>query len=320
MQKQGHSAFAWLLFIALCLIWGSSFILMKLGMFTADHSTALSANQVAAIRILSASLALLLFAPGAWKRLPSAGTGGYIFLSGLLGSFFPAFLFCLAESKIDSSLAGTINAVTPIFTLLIATLFFKSKIALHKWIGIAVGFAGCLLLFIGKGEAKNASFSYGAYAVLATVCYGINVNMVRHRLMLVPSLDIAALAFSFLLLPSLVVLYFSGFFQLPLHDAPYRGAILASATLGVIGTALASILFYILVKRAGIVFASLVTYGIPFVALGWGILYGEKIATTQMIALLIILSGVYLANQNLVSFFRRNKKEIPPANEAAGHD
>lgn len=320
MQKQGHSAFAWLLFVALCLIWGSSFILMKLGMFTADRGTALTANQVAAIRILSASLSLLIFAPGAWQRLPSASTGGYIFLSGLLGSFFPAFLFCLAESRIDSSLAGTINAVTPIFTLLIATVFFNASIALHKWVGIAVGFTGCLLLFIGKGGSSGGSYSYGAYAILATVCYGINVNMVRHRLMQVPSLDIAALAFSFLLLPSLAVLYFSGFFQLPLFEAPYKGAIMASATLGVIGTALASVLFYILVKRAGIVFASLVTYGIPFVALGWGILYGEKIAAIQIIALVIILSGVYLANQNLVSFFRRGKKEIPPANGPAGHE
>lgn len=313
MQKQGHSAFAWFLFTALCLIWGSSFILMKLGMFTADHNAVLSANQVAAIRILSASLALLIFAPGAWRRLPSAGTGGYIFLSGLLGSFFPAFLFCLAESKIDSSLAGTINAVTPIFTLLIATVFYKSKIALHKWVGIAVGFAGCLLLFVGKGETTGGSYSYATYAVLATVCYGINVNMVRHRLMQVPSLDIAALAFSFLLLPSLAVLYFSDFFDLPLFEAPYSGAIIASATLGVVGTALASILFYILVKRAGIVFASLVTYGIPFVALGWGLLYGETIAGSQIAALMVILSGVYLANQNLLSLFQRNKKEIPPA-------
>jgi drug/metabolite transporter (DMT)-like permease len=320
MQKQGHSAFAWLLFISLCLIWGSSFILMKLGMFTPDHGTVLTANQVAAIRILSASLVLLAFAPGAWKRLPSTGTGIYVFLSGLLGSFFPAFLFCLAESKIDSSLAGTINAMTPIFTLLIATIFFNNKIALHKWLGIAVGFAGCLLLFVGKGTASGGSYSYAAYAVLATVFYGINVNMVRQRLMQVPSLDIAALAFSFLLLPSLAVLYFSGFFQLPLLKAPYLGAILASATLGIIGTALASVLFYILVKRAGIVFASLVTYGIPFVALGWGILYGEKIADTQMLALLIILSGVYLANQNLISLFQRNKKEIPPADTAAGLD
>jgi drug/metabolite transporter (DMT)-like permease len=286
---------------------------MKIGMFATDDSAALSANQVAAIRILSASLVLLPFAPGAWRRLPSAGIGGYIFLSGLLGSFFPAFLFCMAESKIDSSLAGTINAITPIFTLLIATIFFKSKIALHKWAGIAVGFCGCLLLFIGKGNASTGQYSFSAFAVLATVCYGINVNMVRHRLMLVPSLDIASLAFSFLLIPSLAVLYFSGFFQLPITKTPYLGAILASATLGIIGTALASVLFYILVKRAGIVFASLVTYGIPFVALGWGILYGEKIGINQMIALLIILSGVYLANQNLLSFFRRKQKEIPPA-------
>jgi drug/metabolite transporter (DMT)-like permease len=64
------------------------------------------------------------------------------------------------------------------------------------------------------------------------------------------------------------------------------------------GTALASIIFYMLVKRAGTLFASLVTYGIPFVAIGWGLLFGESITLAQVGCLLIILAGVYLVNRN----------------------
>jgi drug/metabolite transporter (DMT)-like permease len=72
---------------------------------------------------------------------------------------------------------------------------------------------------------------------------------------------------------------------------------IASSVLGILGTALASVLFYILVKKAGGLFASLVTYGIPFVAILWGVYYGEKVTYMQVIALGIILFGVYLANR-----------------------
>jgi drug/metabolite transporter (DMT)-like permease len=71
----------------------------------------------------------------------------------------------------------------------------------------------------------------------------------------------------------------------------------ASATLGIFGTAIASIIFYKLVKNAGALFASMVTYGIPFVAIGWGIWGGEHVNMQQVICLSVILVGVYLANK-----------------------
>jgi drug/metabolite transporter (DMT)-like permease len=182
---------------------------------------------------------------------------------------------------------------------------------MYKWLGIVVGFAGCLLLFTGRASSHGGSIGFGLLAVLATVCYGLNVNMVRQRLLQVPSLDIATLAFSFLILPSAGVLYATGFFHLPLSDPGLLRATAAASTLGVLGTALASVLFYILVKRAGIVFASLVTYGIPFVALGWGLAYGEKVNLLQMLALLVILAGVYLANQNFLRLLPWPKKKHP---------
>jgi len=93
------------------------------------------------------------------------------------------------------------------------------------------------------------------------------------------------------------VLWQQGFMQLDLSDATIRWSVIASVLLGIAGSAIATVLFYILVQRAGGVFASLVTYGIPFIALLWGVIYGEKITLPEVCCLGIILSCVYLANR-----------------------
>ena len=114
-----------MLFIALSFIWGSSFILMKEGL------KALTAYQVAALRIGSAGLVLLPVAFRQLKVIPP-GKLGYIILSGLLGSFIPAFLYCIAETKIDSSLAAFLNALTPISTIVIGVLFLKASFPFER--------------------------------------------------------------------------------------------------------------------------------------------------------------------------------------------
>jgi drug/metabolite transporter (DMT)-like permease len=113
----------------------------------------------------------------------------------------------------------------------------------------------------------------------------------------IPSLNIAAFAFSFLLIPSLVILILTGFFNLNLQDTEVLKSVGASALLGITGTAMATILFYILLKRAGTIFASLVTYGIPFVAILWGLLAGETITGLQILCLIMILGGVYISRR-----------------------
>jgi drug/metabolite transporter (DMT)-like permease len=279
----------WGIFIVLSLIWGSSFKLMKLGMVS------LSPYDVAAIRMASAGIVLLPFAVSALKKV-ERNKILVIMLSGLLGSFFPAFLFCIAETKIDSSLAGILNALTPLFTIIIGVLFFTMKVSLQRYIGVMVGFTGLVLLFFSKGNITLSYLSYTSLVLLATVFYGINVNIVSKNLQQTGSLNIAAIAFSFLIIPSVLVLLFSGFFQLT-FDADFVSSTIASTVLGVFGTAIASILFYVLVKRAGGLFASTVTYGIPFVAVFWGVLSGETITLLQVLCLGVILVGVYLANK-----------------------
>ncbi|MEP7163849.1 MAG: DMT family transporter [Ferruginibacter sp.] len=283
--------FNWLIFIALSFIWGSSFILMKEGL---EHLTAF---QVASLRIISSGLVLLPVAYKSFKQIPRNKIFT-TFMSGVLGSLLPAYLFCIAEQGIDSALAGVLNSLTPIFVIIVGAIFFQSRTSTNKVIGILVAFTGSVLLFFSQPNfAENSNLFYVLLVVIATLMYGINVNMVHRYLNNIPSLQIAALALSLNAIPALIVLYFTGYFSLDFTD---RGILFStgfSFVLGIFGTAIASIIFYMLIKRAGAVFSSMVTYGIPFVAIMWGIIYGEQIGWKQVVCLMIILCGVYVANK-----------------------
>ncbi|WP_290710155.1 DMT family transporter, partial [Flavihumibacter sp. CACIAM 22H1] len=165
---------------------------------------------------------------------------------------------------------------------------------------VLLGFIGLCLLFIARGNLEFGYLSYSFLVILATLCYGINVNMVARHLRGIGSVSIASFAFACLIPPSFFILWRTGYFSLISRNTlPAWGmSTFAAVVLGVLGTALASIIFYMLVKRAGTLFASLVTYGIPFVAIGWGLVYGETISVAQVGCLIVILAGVYLVNRN----------------------
>jgi drug/metabolite transporter (DMT)-like permease len=264
---------------------------MKLGM------QALTAIQVASIRISSAAIVLLPFAWIAFKNIPKKKRV-FVALSGLLGSFLPAYLYCIAETKINSSLAAILNSLTPLFTIIVGVIFFRLKANVYKLAGVIIGFMGLVLLPFTAHQAIGLNdLSYAALILLATICYACNVNMVSRYLQQTVALHVAAFAFSFLFLPSVIILVTTGYFQQPLLQTNFLHATLASCVLGVIGTAVATILFYMLVKKEGPLFASLVTYGIPVIAIIWGLIYGETITIAEMVCLLIILAGVYIVNK-----------------------
>lgn len=281
----------WILFVILCFIWGSSFVLMKTGL------EALSPFQVASIRIICAGIFMLPFAKKAYTEVPKEVIRPII-ISGFLGTFFPAYLFCIAQTKIDSSLAGILNALTPLATIGIGTAFFNMKLGWVKWLGMILGFAGMLILLLNGN--KEISFQYVGYAffiVAATLCYGLNVNVVSKYLQNAAPMHIATIAFTSLIIPTLFILFLTGYFNDPrLINGEWTSGSIAAAVLGIIGTGVASVTFYMLMKKAGPVFASMVTYGIPFVAIAWGLSTGETITITQVLGMIIILLGVRLAN------------------------
>ena len=281
----------WLILIGLSFVWGSSFILMKLAML---H---LTPTQVGALRMIIAGLFLLIFFYPKLKKI-NRRQWKILFYIALAGTFIPTFLFTFAIQHIDSGIVAILNSFTPLNTLLIGFLFFHYKFTKQQILGIFIGIIGTVLL-VGKSAQLNPDDNYW-YALLvlaATIGYAINVNVIKKYL---GDLDVVSIAignFMWVLPPALLVLYFTGFFQINFdkHVSVSLGYV---AILAIVGTALAMIYFNKMVHIASPVFASSVTYTIPIVALLWGLWDGEKISLMQVLAGGIILLGVYIVNKN----------------------
>ena len=257
----------------------------------------LTALQVASFRIISSGLILMPVAVKCFSSIPRNKLVT-IFLSGVLGSLLPAYFFCIAEQRIDSSLAGTLNALTPIFAIIIGALFFKTNTARNKIFGITISFLGSILLFFAQlTYNENSNISDVLLVIVATICYGINVNLVGKYLKDIPSLSIVSVALLLNAIPAAIVLYSTGYFDEDIFNRVMLVSTGYTIVLGVLGTAAASVIFYILIKRAGVVFSSMVTYAIPVIALIWGIIYAERIGWKQIACTLVILGGVYIANR-----------------------
>ena len=265
-----------------------------------DSSIALSGAQIAGLRIFSAGLVFVPFAFFHFSKIPRQKIGTVI-LSAVFGNLLPAFLFAIAMTKIDGSLAGILNSLTPICVIVIGITFFKDKIKSQKIVGVLTGFTGLVLLTLipaitGEKTISLNNFNYTLLILLATFLYGINVNMVGHYLQGLNPIHIATVSLAFMTIPTGIILWQQGFFQLDFNNALVKNAIITTTALGIVGSAVATALFYVLVQKAGALFASLVTYGIPFIALIWGFFDKEKITWIEIICLSIILLGVYLAN------------------------
>jgi drug/metabolite transporter (DMT)-like permease len=281
----------WGLFVLLSLIWGSSFILMKV---SKEH---LNGYQIGAVRIFSAGLVFFPFALFHLFKIPKRKIP-IVILSGLLGNLFPAFLFAVAiENRIDSSLAGILNSLTPLFVIVISMVAFKAVVPKRKLIGVLIGFVGLLLLSLSKGGISLTNAGYASLILVATIMYGLNVNVVTQYLKGIDPFHMATVSLAFMSLIAGVVLWQQDMISIALYDDGARVSILYAVLLGVVGSAIATLLFYMLIKQAGGLFASLVTYAIPIVAIFWGIVAKENVTLIQISCLAVILGGVYLTNK-----------------------
>jgi drug/metabolite transporter (DMT)-like permease len=281
----------WILLGLLSLIWGSSFILIKQGL------KVYPADQVAAIRISAAFFALL---PLAINRVRNLGFRNlkWLFISGIQGNFLPAFLFAYAQTRIESALAGILNALTPLFTLLIGVVLYRQKASAGKFIGVLVGLAGCIGLIVSKNGLNSLEGNvYALLVVVATVLYGSNVNILKFKLQHLEPMVTASIAM--LLVGPLAVSYlFMGDFANRTAQVP--GAIYslgAIVLLGLLSTALALVLFNQLIKQSTTLFASSVTYLMPIVSLGWGFWIGERIGFIELMGMMVILAGVLIVHR-----------------------
>lgn len=292
MFMKNTKVLAWTILIILALVWGTSFILIKKGLVV------YSAGEVGALRILSACIFLLPVSIPKLRKLSSRHLK-LLFGMGLLGSFIPAFLFAIGQTRLDSGITGVLNGLVPIFVLLVGALFFKQKFEKSKYIGIFLAFIGTAILLTAGSEGGLSGFNYYAiFIVIATMCYGVNLNFIKHYLADLNAVVITGV--SILLVGPLAAIYlFVGTnFTEKLAVAP--GALEALgyiSLLGVMSTSIALILFNRLVQITTPLFTSMVTYLIPIVAIAWGIFDGEILVTGQLIGMGAILVGVFITNR-----------------------
>jgi drug/metabolite transporter (DMT)-like permease len=277
--------------IILALIWGTSFILIKKGLVVYDS------DELGALRMVIACTALL---PFAIKNLRKVEPARWKFLlgSGLLGNFFPAFLFAIAETRMASGLAGVLNSLTALFTLLVGAALFGQSITWMRMLGIIIGIAGtAILIFTGNGNAELNNMYYGLYIVLATIFYGVSANIIKHRLHGMKAIAVSSLALLTVGPVALVYLFTTDFFYKLQHVPGAWEALMYIAILAVFSTAIALVLFNKLIHITTTLFASSTTYLIPVVALMWGVLDGETIHLWHYVGMVVILAGVFIVNR-----------------------
>jgi len=282
----------WLILIVLAIIWGSSFILIKKGLL------GLTPLQLGALRIVFSAVFIFIFGFHTLKTIPN-NKWKWLVISGFVGTFFPAFLFAFAETEIDSAIASILNSLVPLNTILLGFAIFKIASTKRQIIGVVIGFFGTALL-IGSGAQLNPdqNYLYAGLVLISGVMYGINVNIIKRYLQDVKAISIAFGNFVPIVIPALIVLLFTDFFNIETLQNPLViTSIGYIVVLSAFGTALAKVLFNKLVQMATPVFASSVTYLMPVVAVGWGILDGEGFSVWQGLATILILIGVYLANR-----------------------
>lgn len=281
----------WVYLFVLSAIWGSSFILMKRALVT------LTPTQVGALRIVFTSLFLMIIGFKTLKNI-EVRHWRYLLANALLGSFFPAFLFALAITKIDSSVAAVLNSLTPLHTLVFGSLVFGFSFSNRQIFGLLIGLIGTVLLIVeGASLNPNQDYWYALCIIFSSIGYAFNVNIIKKHLYDLSSLTITTANFLIVFFPALIVLYFTDFFTEFTYQEAQVNSLFFVVILSIVCTAIAKIMFNKLIQISSPVFSSSVTYLIPIVALTWGVLDGEQITLSQILLGGVILLGVFLTNK-----------------------
>ena len=282
----------WFYLAILSIVWGSSFILIKKSLI------GLTPLQLGAIRTLFAAIFLFVIGFKSIKTIKKE-EWKWVALSAFAGTFIPAFLFAFAETEIDSAITSVLNSTTPLMTLILGSIVFSITFNRSQLLGVMVGLIGSAILILAGANANpNQNYWYALLVIIASICYATNVNIIKRYMQNISPMAIANGNFLVLILPAIGVLSFSGFFRIEtLNNEDVHMSLLYAGILAVIGTGIAKVLFNKLVQMSTPVFATSVTYTIPMVALIWGLIDGESFTFIQIIASLIIILGVYLANR-----------------------
>ncbi|GGW53288.1 drug/metabolite transporter (DMT)-like permease [Winogradskyella epiphytica] len=290
----------WILLLIITLTWGSSFILIKKSL------VAFTPYEIGSLRVIGSGLILSVIGiPAIFKMTKS--TLIWVSIVGFFGNFLPMFLFPIAQTRVSSSLAGILDSLVPAFVMIFGYILFGIKSQWSQVLGAIIGFLGAAsLIYFSDADTETSQFAYAMLIVLAGASYGINAVVIKERTAKVNAVQLTAAIYTIWAIPSLVILYFTGFVQNFEMKPEYLEPIGYLTFLTVFGTAIAMLLYYKLIQNTSAVFASSVSYLLPIVAVIWGIIDGEKFTFWYILGGVMILIGIYLIREK-----KKNPKLAP---------
>ncbi|HYB34011.1 MAG TPA: DMT family transporter [Steroidobacteraceae bacterium] len=270
---------------ALGAVWGGSFLFMRV-----------AAPQFGPVPLVEARLALgaLILMPFLWRARAQFTPLLWLRIAAIaaVNSVLPFVLFAWGAERAPAGIGAITNAMTVMFTALVAFLLFGEHIGARRLVGLVAGFVGVAIL--ASGRIAGASVGPAALAgTAAALCYGFGINLVRHYLTGFPAAAVAAanLASGAALLAPLAI------YTWP-HHAIAGNSWLSAVLLGVLCTGIAFVFYYRLIARIGAPRTSTVTYLIPLFGVIWAwLLLGEPLTLTMALAGALILAGVALSQQ-----------------------
>jgi len=275
-------------FIALGLVWGLSFLFVELALIS------FTPIGIAFLRGLLGAVSLLVLVAVTRQKLPRVWRHWlHISIVAVLLNAAPGFLFALGQETVSSSIAGVINATTPLMTVLIIISFFRDQTpTFDQFLGIVVGFFGILLVMEIFSSSNQASIAGVITLLMATLCYGLAMPYAKRF--------VSPLPYSPYVLAASQVSASAALTALPAilwgitHDVITGTSLAGIALLGVLGTGVAYVWNYRNIELAGSVVASSVTYITPVVAVIAGVLVlGDQLSPSQVAGgILIVLSAL----------------------------
>jgi drug/metabolite transporter (DMT)-like permease len=275
----------WAMFLSIGLIWGSSFLLIAIGL------DAFEPGLITWLRIIFGASVLWLV-PAARKRIPREDFPRLVAIS-VLWVAIPFTLFPFAEQRIASGLTGLVNGALPIFAVAIGSLMLRRPPGRAQAWGLAVGFLGVAAIAvptISEGSSEAIGF---LMALVAVLCYGFAINIAAPLTQRYGSLPVMARMLGLASIWTLPL----GLVSIPGSDFAWSSFV-AVACLGVLGTGIAFVLMGHLVARVGSSRASFATYLIPVVALILGVVFrDETVHVLSVIGIGLVIAGALLASR-----------------------
>lgn len=286
MNRGAFSVLDWTLFVSISLIWGSSFLLMAIGL------EAFEPGLITMLRVGLGAAALWLVPVARSTKVDRSDWPRLVALS-IVWVAVPFTLFPIAQQYINSAIAGMLNGAMPIFAAVIAVIMLRRLPRATTLVGLVIGFAGVVAISAPSIREGGTEALGVALVVIATACYGLAVNIAAPIQQRYGSIPVMARMLA------LATLWTAPFGLIGAAGSSFAwGPFVAIAAAGVVGTGIAFVIMGSLVGRVGSTRASVITYVIPVVALVLGVVFrNDQVAPIALLGVAMVIAGAAMASR-----------------------